>query len=72
MIPTIIASVALAVILIAALRHLISQKRSGKACMNCPVEGGCPIVALYEGKSGKAKNESLRCAGGQAVCDCAH
>lgn len=49
--PTIIASLALVVIVTWAVYHIVSHKRRGGACLGCPVEGTCPAVRAYGGSA---------------------
>lgn len=49
MMATIIASVALVLIVVSAVRYLYRQRKQGSACAGCALETKCPIMQLYSG-----------------------
>ncbi|MDO5025387.1 MAG: FeoB-associated Cys-rich membrane protein [Trueperella sp.] len=51
MMATIIASVALILVVAGAVRYLYRQRKQGNACAGCALENNCPIMQLYDGKT---------------------
>ena len=41
--PTVIASIALVVIVSWAIYYLVKQKRAGRRCLGCALESGCSV-----------------------------
>lgn len=58
--PTIVASLALVVIVAWAVYHIVSNKKRGGACLGCPVEGTCPTVRAYCGSASRKTEVTIQ------------